>query len=230
MPLAPRISVIVPALNEAAELPEMLRRLRAVPEVCEILVADGGSSDGTAALATAAGCRVIACPRGRGIQLRTAALQAQGEIVWMVHADTWVPEAAGRQIDAALQTPTVVGGAFWKQFRDPHWLMRGSRGRCWTRLHWFGRLAADQAIFVRRSALDQIGGIPPLPLMEEFELCRRLRALGRLVLAEGTVLTSARRWHERGVLKTYWLMWRITTAYTFGESPENLARRYQKGR
>lgn len=221
-----RISVILPAFNEALELPETLRRVRAIPDVCEWIVVDGGSTDATVAVAAAAGARIVTSPKGRGIQCRTGALAAGGDVFVFVHADTWVPAGMGMAIRRVLADPTVVGGGFWKDFRDPHWMMRGSRFRCWTRLHFFRRIAADQAIFVRRNSLEAIGGFPAQPLMEEFELCRCLRSIGRLVLANASVSTSSRRWRSRGVLRTYIRMWRITVLHALGTSPERLARIY----
>lgn len=229
MPRYTQISVIIPTRNETAELPETLRRLRTVPEVAEILVSDGASTDGTRDVAKQLGCRVIEGARGRGAQLRLAARAASTEVIWMVHADTWVTADSGQALLQTLERPGIVGGAFWKVFRDPHWLMRGSRWRCWTRLHLFGRLAADQALFVPRPVLEQIGGVPDMPLMEEFELCKRLRRLGRLALAPAVVQTSARRWHEQGVLRTYLKMWRITVSYSLGANPSQLAQLYDSG-
>lgn len=223
----PRISVVIPTLNEASELPETLRRVVAIPEVLEILVVDGGSQDATVAFATAAGCQVVSSQCGRGNQLRTGTELARGELVLMLHADTWLPPNAGSALIQAVSAPSVVAGGFWKQFRHPHWLMRGSRWRCWTRLQFFGRVAADQGIFVRRDVLQRAGGVPNVPLMEEFELCRRLRPFGRLVLADATVLTSSRRWRERGVVRTYVRMWEVTFLYYLGYSPEALAVLYE---
>lgn len=222
----PRISVVIPTLNEVTELPETLRCVMAIPEVLEVVVVDGGSQDATVAVATAAGCHVISSQCGRGTQLRVGAEFARGDLVLMLHADTWLPSNAGSALIRAMADPSVVAGAFWKQFRHPHWLMRGSRWRCWTRLKIFGRFAADQGIFVRQDVLQRIGGVPNVPLMEEFELCRRLRPLGQLVLAEATVLTSSRRWRERGVVRTYLRMWEITFLYSLGYSPEALAVLY----
>lgn len=221
-----KISVILPTLNEALELPEALRRVRAIPEVFEWIVVDGGSTDGTVSVAAAGGARVLTFAKGRGHQSRTGALAASGDVFLFLHADTWLPPGTGMAIQRGLDDPRVVGGGFWKVFRDPHWMMRGSRFRCWTRLHLFGRIAADQAIFVRRNSLEEIGGFPAQPLMEEFELCRRLRSIGRLVLASEKVSTSSRRWRSRGVLRTYIRMWRITALHALGTSPERLARIY----
>ena len=228
-PAAPStISIVIPTLNEAAELPETLRRARANAEVCEIIVVDGGSRDDTRLLAEKAGCVVLSAPAGRGGQLRLGASRGRGEIVLLLHADTWLPPEAGRAALESSRDPAVVGGGFWKEFRDPSWLMRGSRARCGLRLWLGGRILGDQAMFIRREALERIGGVPDVPLMEDFELCRRLRPLGRLVLADATVSTSARRFRNLGVLRTYWRMWTVGLRYRLGATPEELRRLYEK--
>src|SRR5262245_22659537 len=114
-----RISVVVPTWNEAAELPETLRRLQAIPEVAETIVSDGGSSDATLALARESGAQVFSGSRSRGGQLRRGAEQATGDIVWLVHADTWVPSNSGQAIIETLVDPLVGAGACFKEFRDP---------------------------------------------------------------------------------------------------------------
>ena len=222
-----RISVVIPTLNEAAELPETLRRLRAVPEVREIIIADGGSRDDTVRLAEAAGCVVVTSTSGRGRQLRAGAERATGEMVLFLHADTWVPPEAGRALLACLAQPGVVAGGFYKVFRDPpSWLVRGSRFKCWWRLRVAQRVMADQGIFLQRETLARIGGVPDVPLMEEFELCKRLRPLGRIALADATVATSARKFRKLGVLRTYALMWRVTVGYYRGVPLAELRRWY----
>jgi rSAM/selenodomain-associated transferase 2 len=193
------------------------------------MVADGGSSDGTASVAESNGARVVVSPRGRGLQLRVGASKAVGDIVLLLHADTWLPPDAGRAMFDCLRDPSVVGGAFWKVFRprsSP--LIRGSRFKCFLRLVLARRLMGDQAIFVRRRVLEQIGGVPGVPLMEEFELCRKLRTVGRLAIADAVVVTSSRRFEKLGVLSTYARMWNVTIRYYLGASPEELWRRYEK--
>lgn len=222
------ISVVIPTWNEAAELPETLRRLRAVDEVCEILVSDAGSTDATVSLATSAGARVITGTRGRGGQLRRGAEAATGDVVWMVHADTWVEPDADRAIRAALADATAVGGACLKEFRNPPWLTRGSAWRCGVRMRWFQFAYGDQAIFVRRDVLTRIGGVPDVPLMEEFQLCARLRGVGCLTLARTVVTTSARRFRSRGVLRSYVRMGVILLGYRMGLRPEVLVRIYER--
>ena len=223
------ISIVIPTLNEAAELPETLRRLRLVAEVREIIIADGGSSDDTVRLATAAGCVVVSGAVGRGRQLRAGTERASGEVLLFLHADTWVPPVAGRALLDCLSRPGVVAGGFYKVFRDPpSWLVRGSRFKCWWRLLVARRVMADQGIFLRRETLARIGGVPDVPLMEEFELCKRLRPLGRIALADATVITSARKFRKLGVLRTYALMWRVTAGYYRGVPLEELRRLYER--
>lgn len=222
------LSVVIPTLNEAAELPESLRRIRLVPEIKEVILADGGSRDDTVKLAEAAGCRVINSEPGRGRQLRAGAARATGEILLFLHADTWIPPNAGQALLNCLARSGVVAGGFYKVFRDPpNWLVRGSRFKCWWRLLVARRVMADQGIFLRRATLDRIGGVPDVPLMEEFELCQRLRPLGRLALADATVATSARKFARLGVLRTYARMWRVTLGYYRGVPLEELRRWYQ---
>jgi rSAM/selenodomain-associated transferase 2 len=224
----PTISVVIPTLNEAAELPETLRRARAIPEVCEIIVVDGGSRDDTRELAAGHGCAVLTASAGRGGQLRLGASRAKGELVLLLHADTWLPPEAGEAAIECCRRPDVVGGGFWKVFRDPSWVMRGARARCWLRLRLGRRILGDQAMFIRREILERIGGVPDMPLMEDVELCRRLRPLGHLVLADATVVTSARRFRNLGVLRTYWRMWTVGLRYRLGATPEELRRLYEK--
>jgi rSAM/selenodomain-associated transferase 2 len=222
------ISVVIPTLNEEAELPETIRRLRAIREMREIIVADGGSTDATRQRAVELGCRVVESPRGRGRQMRRGAEQAVGDVVLLLHADTWVEADAGQAILQSLNQSGAVGGGCWKAFRNPSWLMRGSRFKCWLRFQLFRRFMGDQAMFVRRDALEKIGGIPEVPIMEEYELSRALRAHGRFVLAPTTVTTSARRFRQRGVVRTYLRMGRVTFAYWRGLPLEELRRLYER--
>ena len=222
------ISVVIPTWNEADALPETLERLQRVPEVVETIVADGGSADETVALAGRAGCRIVKSAAGRGRQLRAGAAVATGDVVLMLHADTWLETGAGAAVLRSLQDPTVVGGGFWKEFREGTWLMAGSRWRCAPRLFLFRRVLGDQGIFVRRETLESVGGVPDLPLMEEFRLCELLNRRGRLALAGSTVFTSARRFRKLGAFRTYFRMWRVTVLYHLGVKPEVLKGIYEK--
>ena len=220
------ISIVIPALNESSEIAETIRRARAVPEVCEIILCDGGSTDATLTIAAEQGCAVLQCEPSRGRQLRLGAQQARGAVVLLLHADTWLPPESGRVAVDCFRDARVVAGGFYKRFRDPHGLMRGSRFRCWLRWALFRRVLGDQSMFIRRETLEAIGGVPDVPLMEEYELLKRLRPLGRIALADAVVSTSARRFHEHGVLRTYWRMAAVSARYFLGASPETLRRAY----
>jgi rSAM/selenodomain-associated transferase 2 len=224
------LSVVIPTFNEASVLSETVQRARALSEISEIIVVDGGSSDGTVAIAKRFGCRVLAAPRGRGAQMRLGAQQATGDVVMLLHADTWLSPQAGYAALNCLRDATVVAGGFWKSFRATPFLLLGSRFRCGVRLLLGRRILGDQVLFIRREILEMIGGVPAQPLLEEFELCRRLRRVGRLALADATVTTSARRFQELGVLRTYFRMWRVSTLYRLGVSPAKLVQLYERGR
>ncbi len=226
------LSVIIPALNEAAGLPETLGRLRLDPKISEIVVSDGGSSDGTTRIAAESGAVVVSGVRGRGAQCRAGAERATGDALLFLHADTWLPSGAGLAVLETLEIAEsgpqrIVGGAFSKRFHDAPWYMRGARFR--SRL-WFAltrRPFADQGIFVRADSLESIGGFPAQPLMEEFELVRRLERVGRVVLLPETVTASARRFRQHGVLRTYFKMADVLIRHALGASPEELRRRYE---
>ena len=227
-PLSKSISVVIPTLNEASSLRETIERLREIPEICEIVVVDGGSHDETRTVAAQLGCRVLTSPPGRGGQMRLGAAQSTGDVILLLHADTWLPAHAGKAIVNCLRDNHAVGGGFWKRFRDGGPLLLGSRFKCAIRLYCGRRILGDQAMFVRREVLEGIGGVPDMPLMEEFELCRRLRTAGRLALADATVITSARRFAKHGVIRTYLRMWRVTWQYRLGTPPQDLRRIYEK--
>ena len=220
------LSVIIPTLNEASELPETLKRARAIPEVKEIIVVDARSTDDTQVIARKHNCIVIESEPSRGKQLRLGAQQTSGDVILFLHADTWLPDNAGVVIAKNLARPLVVAGGFHKTFRDGRGYIPFSR----LRLAFFCRVLksiyGDQGIFVRREILEAVGGVPDVPLMEEFELCKKLSSQGYLALAAVAVQTSSRKFAKEGVLKTYWRMTLCTIRYWLGASPETLLRIY----
>lgn len=224
-----RLSIIIPARNESAVLARTLESLsQSDHPIHEIILVDGQSSDDTAAIARKYGCRIVSSPPSRGMQMKSGAEISTGEILFFCHADTRVPPHFAGAIQRCLRDPHVVWGGLWKKFDHPSVLMRGSRFRCWTRWMLSGRVFGDQGIFVRRQALEQAGGFPDVPLMEEFELARRMRPLGRMALADATVITSTRKFRKLGVLKTYWRMGLVTTLYYLGVPHHHLNNLYRK--
>ena len=153
---------------------------------------------------------------------------ATGDVILFLHADTQLPAFGIESMLRCLKDSHVAGGGFWKKFDQAHWLMTGSKSRCLPRVLFGGYVFGDQGIFVRKDILQQSGGVPKVPLMEEFELCKALRYHGRIALADSTIITSSRRFYANGVIKTYLLMGRLILLYRLGYSTESLAKAYSK--
>lgn len=225
MPDADGISVVVPTLNEAAVL---ARTLAAVPAgFFEVIVADGGSLDGTTAIALEHGARVTVSPAGRGPQMNAGAAAARGGTLLFLHADTTLPTDAAARIGAALADPGVVGGAFRLGIDSPD-LRLGLIARAANlRTRITGVPYGDQALFVRRDAFDAAGGFPDVPIMEDVALGRALKRQGRVVLLPARVRTSARRWEREGVVRTTLRNAALISLYRLGVPPARLARWYR---
>ncbi len=219
----PTISVIIPTYNEEATVAAAVNRLKAMG-VPEIIVADGGSTDDTVKLAS--GVKVAAAPKGRAVQMNFGARHAAGDILLFLHCDTQLPDSALTQIYKALEDPRVVGGAFKVKIDYPglffYLASLGSNLRAALTRIYFG----DQAIFVRRKVFEQIGGFPNIPLLEDWEISRKLKRAGKTVLLPGPAVTSARRWLINGKWQTAWLMHKIKILYLLGAKPEDLRRMY----
>ncbi len=221
------LSVIVPVLNEAAGVAATLHALAPLrSDGHELIVVDGGSTDGTTALCQTRANQVIVSPRGRARQMNAGAALAQGTVLLFLHADTQLPPDAARLVLAA-----IAGGAVWGRF-DVR--IAGSslmfpviaRFMNW-RSRWSGIATGDQAIFVRRDVFERVGGFNDQPLMEDIELSRRLRAIARPACLRACVQTSGRRWEARGVWPTIVLMWRLRWRYWRGAPAEELAKAYR---
>mgnify|MGYP006149337325 FL=1 len=223
-----RFSIIVPMLNEAPGLPGLLERLADLErQGCEVLLVDGGSDDGSVALAERAGFRVLASPRGRARQMNLGAAQTTGDVLLFLHADTWLPEGAIDTARQTMQKTAAVWGRFDVLIDGTHPMLRVIATLMNHRSRWTGIATGDQAIFVTRKAFDAVGGYPDQPLMEDIELSIRLRALARPACIRTPVRTSGRRWESRGVWRTVLLMWRLRWAYWRGTPAEQLAQLYR---
>ncbi len=223
----PPLSIVIPALNEAACIEATLRALQPLrARGVELVLADGGSGDGTAALAAPWVDAVIVAPRGRALQMNAGAARARSGRLLFLHADTALPPKADRLVGQAL-----AAGACWGRF-DVHIegrprLLRLVAALMNLRSRISGIATGDQALFVTRAAFERVGGFPAQPLMEDVELSRRLKALGRPACLRARVRTSGRRWEQRGVWRTIWLMWRLRWRYWRGESAARLAEAYR---
>jgi rSAM/selenodomain-associated transferase 2 len=223
---AAELSVIVPVLDEARGIVahlEALQPLRARGH--EIVVADGGSRDGTAELARPLADVVVVAPRGRALQMNAAARVAAGEAFVFLHADTRLPPQADRTVLQALASRPW--GRFDVEIDARHPLLRVVAFTMNLRSRLTGIATGDQAIFVRRDVFEALDGYAAIPLMEDIELSRRLRRIARPACLRNRVVTSGRRWESRGVLRTIVLMWRLRLAYAFGADPARLAERYR---
>ncbi len=220
----PVLSVVIPALNEAARIEAAIRSARA-PGV-EILLVDGGSADETAAIAARLGVRVLTSPPGRARQQNAGAARARADLLLFLHADTILPEGYAPDVFEAMLDRGSVGGAFlWRTDLDTT-AMRIAR--------WFVRLRTvygrepwgDQALFVRRRDFEALGGFPDVPIAEDWSFVRRLRRRGRLAMVEKEVVTSARRWRRIGVARTFLINHVIVLGCRLGVSRHLLARWY----
>ncbi len=228
--LAPlQLSVIVPALNEAVELPGLLASLRQLPDNCELLVVDGGSSDGSERIVRAdPRVRWLAAPRGRAAQMNAGARAARGERLLFLHADTRLPADAVAHIGAALADSRVSAGSFRLNF-VPNSLLLRLYARC-SRLNLTITTFGDQGLFMRRSDFLQMGGYAPIPFLEDVEFQRRLRGRGRFVKLPQCVTTSARRFRRHGVLRQQLRNVALVALYLAGASPISLKRYYDDHR
>lgn len=217
-----KLSVIIPTLNEAREIRaalDALAPLRARGH--EVIVADGGSEDGTPRLAQGLCDRMVAGARGRALQMNAGARAASGDALVFLHADTRLPAHADELIGCAL------GRSRWGRFdvaidgRHPALVVVGCAMSLRSRLT--GIATGDQAIFVRRDAFE---GFPEIPLMEDVAFSKAMKRRGAPACLRARVSTSARRWESRGVLRTVLLMWRLRLLYFLGARPERLARLY----
>jgi len=219
------ISVVIPALNESECIQRCLERL---PEgVGQVIVADGGSVDGTRGIARAHGAHVVVSAPGRGGQLNAGAAAARCDVILFLHADTELPDGALAAIHLALSDPAVVGGGFALSIdsRDPflHWVARVAT----LRSRRLGMFYGDQALFVRRDVFGAVGGFEPIPIMEDVALVRALRRRGRLALVDSPVRTSARRWERENPLYVTLRNWALVALYSMGVAPQRLARWYR---
>lgn len=219
-----RLSVIVPALNEAGRILATLEDLAPLRhEGHELILVDGGSEDATRDLASPLVDRLLQAPRGRARQMNAGAEAAQGDILWFLHADTRIPADAGRAI---LQNPKTWG-RFDIRLSGSHPLLRVVERMMNLRSRLSGIATGDQGIFVAREAFRAIGGYPDIPLMEDIALSKALRKRCAPACLTLRLTTSSRRWETQGVMRTILLMWRLRLAYALGADPHRLAALYR---
>ncbi len=223
---ASRLTIIIPALNEAANIVATLLPLQAMrTRGVEICVADGGSTDNTIELATPLCDCVLSTEKGRASQLNAGAAATNSDVLLFLHADSLLPDDADMAILAAISN-----GASWGRFD----IRIDGKQPMLAVIAWFmnhrsrltGICTGDQGMFMTRAAFLQVGGFPAQPLMEDVEMSSRLKKIARPACLHDTMVTSGRRWQKHGIWRTIFTMWRIRLAYFFGASPTTLHQQY----
>jgi rSAM/selenodomain-associated transferase 2 len=224
--MKPALCIVMPVLDEAGTLAPRLRALQSLRQRgVHLVVVDGGSQDGTPAIAREHADRVLTAPRGRAAQMNAGAAACPAEVLLFLHADTALPERADALVRRATQGASAWG-RFDVRIDSPRWALRLVEQTMNLRSRWTGIATGDQAMFVRHELFRQVGGFPDLPLMEDIALSRLLKRHGRPACLRERVITSARRWERHGVWRTVLLMWRLRAAYFLGADPRRLAIRY----
>ena len=210
------LSILIPTRNESASIAALLLSVQLQLEPTdELLVIDGHSTDSTRVTVTNLGIRCISAEGGRGGQLASGIHSTGGTIIVMLHADMQLPADALTLIRRACNNPDIVGGSLGHRFDDAGIMFRLIEGFDRSRAR-RGLPYGDQAIFFRRDALVKIGGFPDSPIMEDLELSRRLRRVGRMIALERPVLVSSRQFRKRGILTTLLRNWAFRRAYSRG--------------
>lgn len=223
-----KLSIIVPVLNEAKILPVLFDQFHPLQrQGVEILIADGGSQDGSVVLAEIYGYQVLKTGRGRALQMNLAAAQATGDILLFLHADTLLPANADLLISSSLASSYHDWGRFNISLVGTMRMLSVVSFFINLRSSLTGIATGDQAVFVKRQVFEALGGFPEQPLMEDIELCKRLLSYSKPVCLKQRVQSSGRRWEKYGVWTTIFLMWRLRWAYWRGVSPEILIKEYQ---
>jgi len=241
--MTPSLSIIVPTLNEAGSIEQVLTSVRALDRKLnlglELIVVDGGSQDNTKTLAQPLADQVIDAPRGRARQMNAGATAASSDYLLFLHADTILTTAAAEELKDALAREPM-----WGRFdvriessiednttgatESNVWMFRVISFMMNHRSRLTGIATGDQAIFVRRDVFESIGGFADQPLMEDIELSKQLCKHAKPTCPRGPVITSGRRWETNGVWTTIFLMWRLRWRYWRGQSAEELARAYKR--
>jgi len=228
-PSHPEISIIIPTLNEAENLAATLASTESRVDL-EIIVVDGGSSDGTTEVAKSFGVRLLTTAAGRARQVNAGGLAARGDVFLFLHGDTQLPRGYERYVLNFIRKPGIVAGAFALGIDGSEFGFRIIEMLANFRSRVFQMPYGDQGIFLRGEVFRALGGFPDMSLMEDFVFMRRLRKRGKVALLPAAVNTSARRWRNLGILKTTLINQVVLLGYFLGIDPERLARLYKKSK
>ena len=223
-----KISVIIPTLNEAGSIEQSISSISTSQDI-EIIIVDGGSLDNTVEIAQSLNLKVLTATGGRAIQMNIGAELATGEILLFLHADTILPPNFATMVRLVLASrePAPIAGAFKLRIDAPQWRLRLVEWGVNCRSTLAQMPYGDQAIFLTAKTFQQLGGFLELPIMEDFELIRQLKRLGRIELISTPVITSPRRWLNKGILQTTIINQIMVIAYLLGVSPIQLSHWYR---
>ena len=223
-----RISIIIPILNESTILVRNLKNLQSARiQGHEIIVVDGGSEDKNEQLVIPLIDFFESSPRGRALQMNKGAEIANGDVLVFLHIDTFLPDDGLRAITRALEDQENGWGRFDIRLSGQCFLFRVIERMMNWRSRLSGIATGDQAIFISRDLFKKVQGFPIIPIMEDVEICRRLKKIQSPICLSQKVITSSRRWESGGIFKTVWMMWSLRLAYWFGEDPSRLVKRYK---
>ena len=222
------LSIIIPVLNEAGLIRSFLQHLRTEAPTAEIIVVDGGSDDGTVELCETLADRVLVATGGRASQMNAGAAVARYDPLWFLHADSKLPPRAVQSIDRLLADPRLAGGCFRLRFPRREWIYRVSDSLGNLGVDIFGFALGDHGIFCRRAKFEEAGGFPDVPILEDAELYRRLRRLGKMRQIRDEIVSSPRRYEMLGPYRTTAYYSLILTLYVTGVRIETLHRLYRR--
>ena len=220
-----KISIIIPVLNEAEYLDKTCEKLQKSGSGNEIIIVDGGSTDGTPELGKKYGT-VISSPRGRSVQMNAGASMATGDILWFLHADCIPHTDSLKTIKQLMQNKEVTGGAFVYRLDGKGVVYRISESLSNLKNKSFLLLYGDMGIFTRVSAFRKLNGFREIPIMEDLDFGQRLKKLGKIVILPLPIVTSARRWKTEGPVKNFSRNWILQLGWALGISPDYLAKWY----
>ncbi|WP_158096064.1 TIGR04283 family arsenosugar biosynthesis glycosyltransferase [Cloacibacillus sp. An23] len=224
----PKLSIIIPMLNERRALPALLENLARLEGAShEVIFADGGSADGSRELAAKSGFRLADAPRGRARQMNAGAAAASGEVLLFLHADSRLPKDCEALIFSTLERENCAAGCFRLRFDMRHPLMKICAFMSTFRVKHRQIAFGDQGIFVKKTLFDKLGGFPDIPLMEDYRFSETLARETKIAVADGYIETSARRFTDGGMLRTMWKMQKIQYLYRKGVAPEELLKLYR---
>jgi rSAM/selenodomain-associated transferase 2 len=225
--LSTKISILIPTYNEAKIIRETLGCCVGIAET-ETIVVDGGSVDGTAQIASEMGAQVFSTTRARSRQMNLGASKAKGRFLLFLHADTHLPENFKEHILNTLRDPEIAAGAFQLRIKGNARFLRLIERGAKIRSRLFHVPYGDQAIFLRASTFERLQGFKEIEIMEDLDLVRRLGKLGRIVVVNAPVVTSARRWNQVGIFKTTLINQIAVAAYCLGVSRSRISAFYRK--